>query len=317
VPFVYSLAAKIAQMPLGDMVHEPAYFANSLEASYKLFKYDGITNAFDSTIEAEAIGCQIAWAGDYGLPTVIKGCDLNQPTINDLTKSNRLSILLEVTKRLGITLGKEIALIGVVTGPLSLTRSLIGEFEVASGLNGQRSENQKALSLSSEFLKRYVKDLCESGIDAVFFREEITGISSLANLALVKDIYATLFNIIRYYNGFPLLVVRNFELEGITKLHELLKPSGLVLCGNKLCEDSLRYLKKLAESLSICFGLPIPISDQMESGEMLGLLHDFILKSQARGFFYTTDGEISPNIDIGALHNIADRMQVEFVNRLS
>jgi len=315
IPFIYGLAARISQIPLRDMVHNPTYFANSLEAACKLFKYDGITNAFDSSIEAEACGCELAWVGDYEVPIVTKGCRLNLQRSDDLTRSNRLSVLMEVTKRLGISMGKEVAIIGVITGPLSLTKNLVGEFDELSDLDSQQPEIQKAISLAGDLLKRFIKGLCELRIDAVFIREELPVANLLDNLTLVKDVYTTLFNIIRFYNSYPVLVVKNFELEGIPNLHDLLRPDGVILCGNRFNEDDLLYLKGLSESLSICFGLAIPIGDQSVLWEQLNLINDFVIKSKAQGFFYTSDGEIPDDIPMETLHNVTGKISTEFSNK--
>lgn len=315
IPFVYGLAARISQIPLRDMVLNPTYFANSLEAACKLFRYDGITNAFDSSIEAEACGCQLAWVGDYEAPIVTKGCSLNQPRPEDFIKSNRISVLMEVTKRLGISMGKEVAIIGVVTGPLSLTKNLVAEFDEMSDLDSQQPEILKAVSLSGDLLKRFIKGLCELKTDAVFIREELPGANFLGNLTLFKDIYTTLFNIIRFYNSYPVLVVNNFELEGIPNLHDLLRPSGVILCGTRFSEDDLLYLKKLSDSLNICFGLPIPIRDQSLLWEQLNLINNFVIKSKVQGFFYTTDGEIPYHIPMETLHNVTGKISTEFSNK--
>ena len=57
VPFVYGLAAKIANIPLREMVVDPTYYTYSLEGAYNLFHYHAIINNFDPTIEAKSCGC--------------------------------------------------------------------------------------------------------------------------------------------------------------------------------------------------------------------------------------------------------------------
>ena len=313
IPFVYGLAARISQITLRDMVHDPTYFANSLEAACKLFKYDGITNAFDSSIEAEACGCELSWVGNYEIPIVTKGCNLNLQASDDLTRNGRIPILIEVTKRLGISMGKEVAIIGVVTGPLSLTKKLVVGFEESSGLDSHDPEIQKAINLSGDLLKRFIKGLCELKIDAVFIREELPGANFFANLKPFEETYTMLFNIIRFYNSYPLLIVKNFELEGIQTLYDLLRPSGVILCGNRFNEEDLLFLKRLSDSLGMCFGLPIPFGDQSELWEQLNLLNNFVIKNKAGGLFYISDSEIPYDIPIETINKVASGILTEFL----
>ena len=70
IPFVYGLAAKLGQMPLSEMTSDASYYTHSLEDAYELFKYDGIVNTYDSTVEAEIFGCELEWPEDYRAPRV-------------------------------------------------------------------------------------------------------------------------------------------------------------------------------------------------------------------------------------------------------
>ena len=83
-------------------------------------------------------------------------------------------------------------------------------------------------------------------MDALFFREDLLEDDFLGELNLHKNsyraVYATLFNIIRAYNIYPLLIVKKLYPEGIEDLHALLKPSGMILCGRRLDEGNLLYL---------------------------------------------------------------------------
>jgi len=70
IPFVYGLAAKLEQIPLAEITSDASYYAHSLEDACELFKYDGIVNNFDSTIEAELCGCEPERHDDYAAPRI-------------------------------------------------------------------------------------------------------------------------------------------------------------------------------------------------------------------------------------------------------
>ena len=309
IPFVFGLAAKIANIPLREMVGDPTYYAYSLEGAYKLFHYHAIINNFDTTIEAESCGCELEWRGEFENPVISKGCDFFTLAPEDFVKGGRIPILFEVSKRLVMSLGREAAIVGVLTGPCSLTRSL-----QAQGPDAVRDGIQESISFVGSFLTRFVKDLCELKLDALFFREDLLEENFLGELNRYEDlyraVYATLFNIIRAYNSYPLLIVKKLLLEVIKDVHALLKPSGMILCGRRLDEGNLLYLKDLSDSLKICFGLPLPVGvgSQDDLWEQLSVIKSFVTKQGPKGFFYSSDGEIPYHVSLETLHELMGKL---------
>jgi len=165
VPFIYGLAARIAQLPLRDMTADAAYYSHALEDAADLFNGDGIVNSFDATIEAEAFGCAVDWPGDYTAPRV-SGCGEAQPREVKPEESPRLQARLETTKRVVISRGRDLAVIGVLTGPVWLVKMLTDE---------KIGRTETAIPLVGNLLMKLVKSLGELRVDAVFFREDSGG----------------------------------------------------------------------------------------------------------------------------------------------
>jgi hypothetical protein len=309
VPFVYGLAAKIANISLREMVWDPTYYSYSLEEAYKLFRYDAIINTFDPSIEAESCGCEVEWQGKFESPVISKGCDLFKLGPDDFMKNKRIPILIEVSKRLVMSLGRETAILGVLTGPCSLMKSLQGQ-----RVDSEKDQIQDAISLVGSFLTRFVRNLCELRMDALFFREDLLRKNFWEELLLYKElyktVYATLFNIIRAYNSYPILIVNDLSLEAIKDLHALLKPSGVILCGKRLDEGRLNYLKDLSGSLKMAFGLPLPVGggSQDDLWDQLALIKSFVTKHRPKGFFYTTDGEIPYDVSLEIVHDLMSKL---------
>ena len=299
IPFVYGLAARLGQIPLAEMTSDASYYAHSLEDAYELFKYDGIVNAYDSTIEAEIFGCEIEWPGDYDAPHIVNN---NRPELREVNpaESYRNQVLLETTKRLIMSKGKDVAVIGTVTGPCSLASMLAADTE-----NG--------LALIGNLLKAMVKSLCELRVDAVFFREDTldTGYPGevQAHSKPYTDIYTMLFNLVKFYNCFPAIVAKNIELDAISGLYEMAKPDGLVLLGRNFSSDDMAYLKKLSDSLKVSFGLPLNVQNRDELDRQYDVASRFISEHKPNGFFYVSDGEVPYDIPPEVLHDLVARMQ--------
>lgn len=306
IPFVFGLAARIANVPLKEMVWDPSYFTYALEGTYKLFRYGAIINHFDDTIEAESCGCELVWPGEFEHPVLCRRMTPFSKSPEVFLKSGRIPILLEVTQRLVLSLGKETAIIGVLTGPCSLTRSLEGE-------QGIDEKKEMILRIGS-LLTKWVRNLCELKLDGVMIREDILGNDFWEELKTLRDayqsIYSTLFNIIRAFNSPPILILRDFSPGGVRDLYSVMKPSAVVLFNREIDEKELFYLRELSDSLKICFGLPLPIGfgDSEDLWNRLSLIQSFISKNGARGFFYTSEGEIPHQLPLEIFHELMGRL---------
>lgn len=303
VPFVYGLAAKLAQLPLEEMTSDAGYYTHSLEDACELFKYDGIINNFDATIEAGLCGCELEWPDDYTSPRVTSCRQLEPDEVNP-EESSRIQVLLETTKRIAMSRGKDVAVIGILTGPCSLVKTLTGD------------KNNKIESIIPQvggLLTKLAKSLCELRVDAVFFREDLldNGYRDelLAHSKPYTDVYGTLFNLIKYYNCSPGFIMKNIELDFISELHGMIQPGGLILLGRKVSSDDMTYLHELSGSLKIAFGLPLPMENPDESESQFTVISRFVSSHKPTGFFYVSEGEIPHDMPLETIHNLIAKMQ--------
>src|SRR5215469_4754391 len=66
VPLIFSLAAKLEDIPLSTFVGNPTKISNNLVALYQRLHPDGVTCYYDLFFVAEALGCKLDWGA--GLP---------------------------------------------------------------------------------------------------------------------------------------------------------------------------------------------------------------------------------------------------------
>jgi len=307
VPIVYRLAARIEQTPLLDMVSDPTSYANVLEGAYKLLKQDAIITNFDPTLEVESLGCQLDWRKDYDLPVVADWatCDLATTGVDS---SGRIPVLLEATKRLIQTRGREVAIIGVMTGPCSLATNIAEHAEL-----DKKYSFEKIVSQAGGQLTRFTRNLGEVKVDAIIVREDLLAEKYygelLAHEKAYTAVYATLFNLTRFYNVAGLVMVKGQKLEDLAALSQKLGPNGLALSGQKLNEVDLTFLKELSASRKLAIGLPLPLTGRDEANDRLQIYEDFISKFNPGGFFYTSDGEVPPDIPLGTIRDITSRIK--------
>jgi hypothetical protein len=303
IPFVYSLAAKLAQLSLEEMTSNASYYTHSLEDAFELFQYDGIVNNFDSSIEAALCGCELEWPDDHNPPKVI-GCPQLEPDNVNPEGSKRVQILLETTKRITMSKGRDVAVIGILTGPCSLVQALTGD---------NTDEIESIVPKAGSLLIKLVKSLCEIRIDAVFFREDLLDSSYRDELRAHRmsytDVYGTLFHLVKYHNSFPAIILKNMNLDFISELHDMIQPDGLVLLGKKVSPDDMAYLHELSGSLKIALGLPLPVGDPEVSENQLNVVSQFVNDHKPTGFFYVSEGEIPYDTLLETFHDLMAKLK--------
>jgi hypothetical protein len=301
VPIVYRLAARIEQTPLMDMVTDPTVYANALDGAWKLLQPDGIIIGFDPTLEAEFFGCPVDFPGDYALP--VADWSAGDVAAACVDNSARLPVMLEATKRLVQTRGREVAIIGVISGPCSL----------AANIAGRAGPSEATISVAGSLLTQLTRAFGEVKVDAVIFREDLPGGSFfpdfLAHEKAAAAVYATLFNLTRFYNMAGLLMVREPRTEDLAPLVEKTGPGGLVLSGLDLDPAALSSLRDLSVSRKLAIGLPLPLADPDQAAARLNTCEEFIAKYRQGGFFYTSDGEVPPDIPLDRLLDITSRIK--------
>src|SRR5689334_354382 len=62
LPMIFSLTAKLEDIPLSTFVNNPTKIANNLVALYRRLRPDGVTCYYDRYIVAEALGCKVDWS---------------------------------------------------------------------------------------------------------------------------------------------------------------------------------------------------------------------------------------------------------------
>ncbi len=128
VPFVGVHGAKFTGSTAGEYLLSADLIVDGVTKAAELYLADGIPVVFDLQIEAEALGCRLAWS-EENPPAVISHPLAEGLTLQDLPEyspgAGRLPIVAEATSRLRKAL-PDTALYGLVTGPYTLALHLMG-----------------------------------------------------------------------------------------------------------------------------------------------------------------------------------------------
>ncbi|MGB8850007.1 MAG: uroporphyrinogen decarboxylase family protein, partial [Candidatus Acidiferrales bacterium] len=127
LPIVFSLGARIENMPLRSFLTNPTKITNSLRQIRGRVRSDGITCYYDPFLEAQALGGAVEWeSGDHprGVrwpgPAANGEMPLGLRSPEDSAKSSSVITGVEVIRRLKSLMRDDALLTACLTGPFTL-----------------------------------------------------------------------------------------------------------------------------------------------------------------------------------------------------
>jgi len=201
-------AARLQQMSYRQVCTDPTLLANSLQSAQKLFGCDGLIVLADSTLEAEACGCEVVWQDDE--PTVVshplsaEGTTSPPIAVDGVEKRGRLAVVLEAARRLAAVIGKDVALFPAVTGPVTLAAHLRGP-SFWTDLDEAPDRANQTLELAGQVIVRVARQYLDAGFEQLFVSDPLLGRVDPAHYPLVAAVLRTLWNVADFYDAPALL----------------------------------------------------------------------------------------------------------------
>ncbi len=260
-------AARLNQLSYQQMSGDPTLLANSLQSTQRLFGCDGLVILWDPTIEAEACGCQVAWMEDEPIITyrpLANGCKYEGlPDIGNVESRGRVAVALEAARRLSIVIGKEIALVGAVTGPMTLAYNLGGE-KFLKDLDEIPDDAFQLVDFSLQVILRIAKKYLNIGADVLLVADPLLGEVASCHYPRIKSGLRTIWNVVDFFDAHSLLLTK---LEASTKIDDLLAfgASGLAVEGDVQTE----LIAEQARGRNKCFA--VSLSPFIGGGQLVDL----------------------------------------------
>lgn len=303
IPWVCSFAAKLEQVPIQTMLSDGGVLARALINAHKLFGYDAIVNAFDTSLEAEACGCQVDWSDASSLPKVIshplsEGASVEDINTSEIEKQGRVPAVLEATKRLNIIKGKDVAIAGVITGPLTLGSHLKGEAFIED-LNKDKDEALDIIEAAGSIGLKLCRAYCETGVDLIVIAEEMLGQLNPEMVQVIASPLRSIWNVASFYNVYSIALSKGCSTEHIEPVLDL-QADGITLSGN--IDNTL--IKEKALERNCCFARSIPDSALLDTAARAGDAARECLSIKEKGLFLSTEWEVPYTTDVNAMHEV-------------
>jgi hypothetical protein len=209
IPLIFSLAAKLEDVPLPNFVANPTKIANSLVAIYQRLRPDGVTCYFDLLLVAEALGCRLDWSASppaFTRPSPeIAWQNLHLPA-GEVMKRGRIPVALEVVRRVQGTLRTGPVLLVGLPGPLLVMQQLFGQ-DIIEQLGAGDDDALDTFETLVEITRHLSQVFCLAGTHLQFFDEPAIPTEFLPDweAALVA-----VWNTARFHGALPVLLTPPF-----------------------------------------------------------------------------------------------------------
>jgi uroporphyrinogen-III decarboxylase len=285
LPWVFTHAARLGQIPVKRLYTEPTQYVKCLQNARKLYGYDGIATGLDASPAAELAGGPITWDADDAFPVTkpLPGFDAGQLESIDVEKAattGRFGTVIESLRRIKMVAGANLALAAAVPGPLALAATLTG---------GGPGESLALAEPVAAFLLKIVQVLCQLEPDIIVVADPMIGNLSGGQLTQLEGTLAPLVNTVRFYNAFSVLV------PGAVNQDTLGDVMGLGFDGIAAPGIDIETRQAAPGGRSCALGLAVPSETLLEGGDAVkNYLGRYLPGGPVPGVFVTTEGDVPP-----------------------
>ena len=169
VPFVGVHGGSLVGVDAEAYLKSTDHIVEALKISAERYKADGLPVVFDLQLEAEILGCELAWAKETP-PSVAShplGEDYNIAGLPEFSMDKgRIPLVLEAVRRAKAEIGEDVALYGLLTGPLTLALHLRGD-DVLLDMFDEEDEVPELFDYCADVANKLVDAYIEAGIDVI------------------------------------------------------------------------------------------------------------------------------------------------------
>ena len=169
VPFVGVHGGALLGVDAAAYLKSADHIVAALKIAAERYQPDGLPVVFDLQLEAEILGCELAWAKET--PPSVASHPLDEdydlaslPAFS--VEKGRMPLVLDAVRRTKAAIGQDIALYGLLTGPLTLALHLRGD-DVLLDMFDEEDEVPELLDYCADIAIQMVDAYIEAGIDVV------------------------------------------------------------------------------------------------------------------------------------------------------
>ncbi|MGQ8337180.1 uroporphyrinogen decarboxylase family protein [Sunxiuqinia sp. A32] len=266
VPFVGVHGGKLMDVDAEAYLKDSKIIVDGISKAIELYKPDGIPVAFDLQIEAEILGCKLAWSKEnppavisHPLANGVELKSLSLPTEND----GRFPTVLEATKILRQKY-PDIALYGLITGPFTLALHLLGT-DIFMKLFEDPEYVGELMDFCADFGVKFSEMLIDAGCDVIAVVDPMTSqIDPMSFETFVSPYAKKIFDFVRLKRKYSSFFVCGHAQQNIEVMCDC-KPDNISIDEN----IPLDFVKDIALQKGISFGGNLKLTSVLLLGNEL------------------------------------------------
>jgi hypothetical protein len=212
LPIVFSLGARIENLPLRNFLSNPTKISNALRQIRTQLRSDGVTCYFDPFLEAEALGGVLDWDAEgqraslrWRQPGETSDLPSGLCSPDEAAKGGRIPVAVEVIARLKPLARGQTLLMAGVTGPFALAALLSQSND--TNANHDCVPDTVPMDFAGEVTAAVARAFVEAGAGAIFVREQVPPSLTAETAAEWASHLAMTINIVRFYQALPILLL--------------------------------------------------------------------------------------------------------------
>jgi len=174
LPLIGAHSAILANRDPREAFHDGRLMAELQVRAAEFYQPDGVFHYMDLTLEAEALGAEIEFKGDF--PAIYKHHNPEEVEFDE--GRGRIGEFIRAVRILHEELGDRLFIGAYVTGPLTMAMELLGSREVMRWLVGKGGMAGELLPKLSKFASEYARTLIAAGADGVMILEPCCALAS-------------------------------------------------------------------------------------------------------------------------------------------
>ncbi len=210
LPIVFSLGAKVENVPLASFRENPTKIASALRQMQNHLRLDGVSCYCDPYLEVEALGAKVERREDFE-PALLQWPGPIQPgripeglcSPDEAAQRGRVPVATEVLRRMKAFPNRDFLLMAGVNGPMTLAAQIAR----CEGNQKLRIEDvpTSVQDYAASVVTETVSAFLESGSDLIIVQEQMLPAFTAENCEAWANLLAPTINVIRFYEALPVL----------------------------------------------------------------------------------------------------------------
>jgi uroporphyrinogen decarboxylase len=265
VPFAGVHAGALKGYTATEVLQDGIKLYEALMEVHKLYQPDGMPVIFDLQVEAEILGCELVWSDDTPPSVKSHPCaeEAKIPCRCLLPKEidGRLPVILDVMKRMKISVGETTALYGLICGPFTLSSHLRGN-DLFMDMILDEDYVKELMNYCTEVAFKMIDLYVSAGMDVIAVVDPLVSQISPDHFTnMCHDAFTTIFDYIRSKGVKSSFFVCGNATRQLEVMCET-KPDSISIDENV----NIIEAKKISDSYNITIGGNIPLTTLMLHG---------------------------------------------------